>query len=153
MSKFYICWCGNSENNHNFRHKFEGNIPVEFKDNTFILDATKFPLKTRSNCGVSNCRASKELHDGKMIEHEYQPIITEYRHVMFCLPPDTTCLWKSKQDYERQTKGTTCGKTLQDHDGVMTHHFVTSVIIKNKTDCDKIDILDPEDEDTKIIWL
>jgi len=147
---FHICHCGNKEDNHNFRHAFEGKIPVRIKNSGFILDAKDFSEKTLSKCTVPNCNASKELHDTEIITHSYKPKKIRYRHVVFCLPPDTVCQWKAQNSYEHQSND--CSVTLENHDSVMTHHFTTSVLIKNRHKHDVIDILDPEDEDTKILW-
>lgn len=172
---FYICKkCGNTENNHNFRHTFDGTIQVMMENGKFVLDAHDFPLETETFCSVENCTKPRELHgvdlpfmfripdeqkenaDARIIKHDYQPREVSYRAVTFTLPPDTRCQWVMSSDMREEAEklgaNCECNVNLEDHDQITTHHFTTNVEVRNRSGNDKIHILDPEDEDTKIVW-
>lgn len=163
---FYICkTCGNTEENHYFRHQFEGTIPITVKDDQFILDAQHFPEKIITKCGVKNCGKIESAHgvdipeemrspladkdDPRVIKHDFEPEEIKYREIVFNLPLQTKCCWKVNKDEHSE-----CGIRLEKHEDCMSkdHHFTTSVTIKNRNDKDKIRILNPDDEDVKIIW-
>ena len=141
---FYICHCGNTQNNHNFRHPYQNIANVKrdtydtFKE-CFFINANDFPIKTNTRCAKPNCSANISLHGTEIIPHQYEPLEYKYRHINLTLPNDTMCNEKK------------C-KQLKDHENVITHHFTTKVFIENLNENDIVMIHDPKDEDIKIIW-
>jgi hypothetical protein len=147
MSSFYICYCGNTIDNHYFRHDYKDivlvQLDVQDEETVFTLDAKYFPSKTKHKCSKSNCSAEKALHSSQIIEHNYDPIEYTYREINFSIPEDTRCNY--------MLEGKRCCCKLKDHENILTHHFHTKVVILNKQDTDIINIVDSEDEDKKII--
>lgn len=144
MKTFYICYCGNPKDSHNFRHIYVETSKVERKESTFYLDACKFPVKQGDKCSVPNCSALKSLHQTKVLDHEYQPEKFEYREIRLCIPKDTVCK--------------KCSLTLEEHfvksepnKNVMSHSFAVGMDVTNKKETDKLIPFDREDEDRKII--
>jgi hypothetical protein len=141
---FYICHCGNTPSNHNFRHPYE-KIAVVSRDidedcnEYFIINAEDFPLKTGTRCGKPDCTGDIGRHGTILLAHAFEPVSYTYREIKLSLPSDTQCNQNN------------C-KQLKDHRDVMTHHFTTKVVVQNKQDSDIVTIIDPEDEDIKIIW-
>lgn len=141
---FYICHCGNTSQHHNFRHPYENiaKVTCDINDDCneyFTINAEDFPAKTTTRCAKPDCSANICIHETEIIPHAYEPQIYMYRDIKLVLPNDTYCT---------QNK---C-KQLKDHKNVMTHHFTTKVIIQNLQENDIVTIMDPEDEDRKIIW-
>jgi hypothetical protein len=140
MQSFYICHCGNTESPHNFRHAFQKTANIHRNKNQleefFELDAHDFPESLGTKC--EKCNALAGIHETPGLEHKYIPTEYKYRNVKMVIPTDSVC--------------NKCSIVLSQHHTVMTHHFVTKVYIKNKSDNDNIFILHPDDEDKKIIW-
>lgn len=145
MKPFYICYCGNTSDPHNFRHPYTETTCVERCGSTFILDASKYPKKQGDKCSVPNCSALKSLHQTKVLDHEYKAEKFEYREIRLCVPENTVCK--------------KCSLTLKEHfeikekDKAMTHPFCIGLQIKNKEESDKIFVFDKEDEDRKIVVI
>ena len=142
MSTFHICsYCGYPKDNHNFRHLIS-EIPVHRvkKQDTeyFIVDANLYPVSKSTKCGKQGCNGVIGIHNTPGLEHTYIPVEYTYRMVQLVLPSDTTC--------------NKCNITTSKHNTVMTHHFTTSVSVQNKDVNDRIFIINPEDEDKKVIW-
>jgi hypothetical protein len=140
---FYICHCGNTIGSHNFKHQYVETAEIlrdmdENCNEFFILNADDFPVKTGTRCAKADCTADIRRHGTILLEHAFEPVNYTYREIKLSLPLDTQC---NKDD---------C-KQLKDHKDVMTHHFSTKVIVKNKQENDIITIINPEDEDIKII--
>lgn len=139
---FYICHCGNTEDNHYFRHPFKKCCLVvsETQDGLekFTLNADDFPVKKAEKCSTPNCTGKISIHETILLNHKYTPVSYEYREVKFTLPKGTRCHYQN------------C-KTLEEHSSVMTHHFTTKVILLNKKEDDIISLVDKDDEDIKII--
>lgn len=134
---FYICHCGNTSDNHNFRHPYVKTAQVILNNETFILDANDFPVKTGTRCGKPDCTGDIGRHGTILLEHAFEPVNYTYREIKFSLPSNTRC------SYEK------C-KQLKDHRDVMTHHFTTKIIVNNKKEGDIVTVIDPDDEDIKI---
>lgn len=135
---FYICHCGNTKDNHNFRHPYENVAHVTY-DNCYTIDADDFPIKTTTKCSKPNCSADRRIHGTQLLEHKYEPVTYTYREIRFTLPEDTKCCKPG------------C-VILSEHRKITSHIFSTKVYIKNQQENDKVYITDPEDEDNKIIW-
>ncbi len=150
VTSYFICHCGNGQNNHNFRHTFEKMVRVKYKYKTknnvtykvFQLNANDFPkLLGQEGCTVPQCGKNEAYHEDKHIKHKYQPgkkFI--YKHIKFVIPPDTVC----------RIPG--CGVNIIDHEEVLTHPFTTKVVIINKNKRDKVTIEHPDDDELPIIW-
>jgi hypothetical protein len=143
MSVFYICHCGNLEKPHNFRHPYESIAKVERKCDQmnreyFVIDASVFPERLTTRCGVENCFAVPGIHGTPNLEHKYVPIEYKYREINVVLPGDSQC--------------NKCVNMLSKHRSVMTHNFTTKILVENKGETDRVTVMDPEDEDIKIIW-
>jgi len=141
---FYICHCGNTVDNHNFRHPFQKLAQVTYDidgdcNEFYVLNALDFPIKTGTRCSRANCSASVSIHGTDIIQHPYDPQTYPYREILFSLPEEAQCHHPE------------C-KQLRDHGSVMTHHFTTKVVIENLQESDVVKIINPEDEDIKIIW-
>lgn len=141
---FYICYCGNTSENHNFRHKYEdiSQVTIDIDDDGlefFRLDATNFPIKTKVKCDKDNCNADIGIHNTDLIPHEFVPVEIKYKEINLTLPLDVQCRYDN------------CVQ-LKDHGKVNTHHFTTKVFIENKAEQDVVNISHPEDEDIKINW-
>ena len=141
MSTFYICClCGYPETNHFFRHQFS-QIPVQRHKNqdteSFTVDANVYPVCKSTKCGKEGCNGVIGIHNTPGLEHSYIPVEYTYRTVKLVLPDNTSC--------------NKCGVKIDKHNTVMTHHFTTKVDIDNKQANDKILIINPEDEDRKVI--
>lgn len=139
---FYICHCGNTEDNHYFRHPFQKCCLVlsQTQDGltTFTLNADNFPLQKGEKCSTPNCTGKISIHETILLNHKYTPTSYQYREVKFSIPEGTLCCYPK------------C-KTLKEHSGVMTHHFTTKVIVLNKKEDDIVSIINRDDEDQKII--
>lgn len=141
---FYICHCGNTSHNHNFRHQYESitQVTCDIDDDCnecYTLNADDFPVKTSTRCSKPNCSSDMCIHGTEIIQHAYDPKIYTYRDVKLTLPADAQCSQNN------------C-KQLKDHRDIMTHHFTTKVVVQNLQENDIVTISDPEDEDVKIIW-
>lgn len=140
----YLCYCGAAEQPHNYRHAYRPTVRVRRQNNEFTIDAADYPDKIGLRCSVPQCRGAKSLHNTTIIPHDYAEEQYVYREIRMILPPDTICI-KNKGDR-------ICGLTLAEHKKELTHIFTTKVTVMNSTVEDKISILDPNDEDTKINW-
>jgi hypothetical protein len=141
MSTFYICRnCGYPETNHNFRHTFS-EIPVTRLKNpdteSFTVDANLYPVSKSTKCGKEGCNGVIGIHNTPGLEHSYIPVEYTYRTVQLVLPGDSTC--------------NKCKVKIDKHNTVMTHHFSTKVFIHNREPNDQVLLINPEDEDRKII--
>jgi hypothetical protein len=146
MSSFYICHCGNTIDNHYFRHEYKHTAIVdltECKETVFTIDAKDFPSKTKHKCSKTNCVSEQALHNSQIIEHVYEPVEYNYREINFSIPEDTRCNYN--------LEGKRCYCKLKDHEKILTHYFHTKVVILNRQDTDIINIVDADDEDKKII--
>jgi hypothetical protein len=140
---FYICHCGNTSDNHNFRHPYVQTAEVvrdidDECNELFLLNAEDFPLKTGIRCGKPDCTGDIGRHGTILLAHAFEPTNYTYREIKLSLPADTQC----NRDNCKQ---------LRDHGDIMTHHFTTKVVVKNKGDDDIVTVINPEDEDIKII--
>lgn len=158
--RFYICHCGNVKENHNFKHSFENKIEIiktlsEDKE-YFEINAEDFPVITKVKCSFPQCNTDKSIHDtliteearkellednnGIDIVHRFSPVEYKYREIKFILPVETKCK--------------ICSVNLEAHrnNKQKKHFFTTLVVVKNILETDNVLILDPEDEDIKIIW-
>lgn len=139
---FYICHCGNTQDNHYFRHAFEKCCLVVCEKHNdienFILNADNYPVKTGEKCSIPNCTGKINIHETILLNHKYIPISYNYREIKFSIPKDAKCHYKN------------C-KKLSEHSNVMTHHFTTKVTILNKKDNDIVSLFDKDDEDIKIL--
>lgn len=146
MSSFYICHCGNTEDNHYFKHEYLPTCNVirnrDNKEDIFELDANFFPTKTKIKCSNIECRYDKNIHNSDIVKHEFIPKEFNYRCINLTIPSDTRCNYFGEER---------CAYTLKDHKKVMTHHFKTKVIIHNKADSDIVCICD-SDDDIKILY-
>jgi len=142
MSTFYICChCGYPRHNHNFRHEISEIKVYRVKNQSeerFSVDAKMFPLCKATRCAKGGCNGVIGIHGTTVLEHKYIPVEYSYRNIRMVLPVDSIC--------------NKCKIVISKHNSVMTHHFTTNVIIENLRDNDKIFIIDPEDEDRKIIF-
>lgn len=165
-----ICHCGYTEDNHNFRHSFEGKIKVR-KDTIerFTVNALEYPLTTGEKCSFPECKTEPFGHSPVfvdvnlpmeekeklrekyryLVEHVYSPIEYKYRNIRLILSEESTC---NHIEYDKDDNFVYCGKKLKDHKGNTTHHFTTYVHIDNLSEKDKVYIEDGDDEDRKIIW-
>jgi hypothetical protein len=141
MSEIEICHCGNTEDNHNFRHVFSPSTTIrveEKKDGqtVFTVNANDFKShKKEGKCSVPQCSGPKGIH-GTIIKHEYKPSeMWEYRNILFRIPDDTCC--------------NECYGSLKGHKS-LTHVFTTKVVVENKTEYDIVTIKGIDDE--KIKW-
>ena len=138
MSTFNICCgCGYPKDNHNFRHIIS-EIPVTRDEDCFTVDANLYPVCKSTKCGKEGCNGVIGIHNTPGLEHHYIPVEYTYRTVQLVLPSDTSC--------------NKCKVKIDKHNTVMTHHFITKVYIQNREVNDKIFIMNPEDEDKKVIW-
>ena len=138
MSTFNICCvCGYPKDNHNFRHIIS-EIPVTRDEDCFTVDANLYPVCKSTKCGKEGCNGVIGIHNTPGLEHHYIPVEYTYRTVQLVLPSDTSC--------------NKCKVKIDKHNTVMTHHFTTKVYIQNREVNDKIFIMNPEDEDKKVIW-
>jgi hypothetical protein len=136
---FYVCYCGNTENNHNFRHSFQSTALVKKTRNGFVLDSKSFPsFLERKKCIVEQCGASMLLHDGEIIKHEFKPSDYTYRKIVFVLPDDTIC--------------NVCRNILSNHSSETTHYFTTKIELENRNPKDRVSILHPEDDEIVVVW-
>ena len=145
MSTYYVCKCGNTQNNHEFRHPFENKVKVEWKKKVikrtveqFEIDALDFPSLVKQKCSVSNCSALASLHGKDM--HTYVPEEVKYRQIKLTIPITSKC---NKPE---------CGVSLEKHGSILTHSFTTKVVIANKSDVDTVEIVHPDDDEIKIIY-
>jgi hypothetical protein len=134
------CYCGNTEDNHRFRHIFDPRISIDVCEDVdekrmFRVDATQWKLlKKEGRCDVPQCGAAKSLHwNGEkeeekktsVIKHLFSPAgAYEYRSVSFVIPDDTPC--------------NSCGIVFADHK--VRHHFSARVVVLNKGEHDKVEI-------------
>lgn len=142
MSKFYICRnCGYPESNHNFRHAFS-EIAVQRLTNadteSFTVDANLYPVCNSTKCGKEGCNGVVGIHNTPGLQHSYIPVEYTYRTIKLVLPGDTSC--------------NKCKVKIDKHNTVMTHHFLAKVSVENRGDNDQVFIMNPEDEDRKVIW-
>jgi hypothetical protein len=155
MNKMHICYCGNTEDPHRFRHSFQETAEVEHTENydAFVFSGEKFPFRKKETCSFPSCVYPRSFHvlnekDEKLLKetqqgdpisitHEYTPSIKTYREVRFVLPLCSTCRL--------------CNTTLEDHaektDG---HIFTTKVILRDKTESDVLIVESCIDEDDKV---
>ena len=166
---FYICWCGNRESNHNFKHSFSPSVKVIREKDSFILSALDYPVKEGEKCTVPGCTAQKAIHRKKdtprlseilnpttIIDHDFQPEKYSYRDVKFSVPPDARCLHIGEK-CRCHTRGgrDSCGLTLGSHHTqckcVLNHHFTTKISILHLERYDKTSIFSRENEDVKIL--
>jgi hypothetical protein len=141
---FYICHCGNTVDNHNFRHEYKNICRVarnidENLNEFYVLNAEDFPVKKGVKCGKKDCHSHQNVHETQILQHKFEPFDYNYREIKFTLPYDSVC--------NREN----C-VILKNHHKVLTHHFTTKITILNKNENDLVYICDPEDEDNKIIW-
>lgn len=119
---FSLCYCGNPENDHYFRHIFEPKIKITKYSNDegdrFETDANDWPAKKHvGSCSFPQCSAGEPLH-GTIIKHEFKPKENyEWHEISFKLPLNTRCR--------------VCKEFSQDHES-LTHHFTTKVDVVNK---------------------
>lgn len=133
---YNICHCGNTCENHNFRHPFQEVTNVFFQDKHYVINASDFPVKTSTKCTAGDCVALPSLHDTLTLKHKYVPVEYTYREINFTLPIDSYCV--------------VCNMMLKNHGKVMTHIFTVEMKILNKEEYDKLNVIHPEDEDIKI---
>lgn len=156
MLKYNICHCGRQESDHYCKHKYhttttvkkiEKKLDFKLKENTtdiiiaettFYINCLDFNLEEGIKCSVNSCKALKSLHKTQVIEHEFQPAIYKFRTIRFYVPEETVC--------------NKCPNTLTNHENVMTHHFTTKIIFEDINESDKVIIINPVNEDKKIIY-
>lgn len=157
MSIFYICWCGNTQDDHNFKHEYDPCIEVHKTDgNAFSFSALSFPVKKEERCSVRYCTATKWVHRKPsnrvseiinpvtIIDHEFDPVPYMYREIKFSVPEGTHCIHKN-------SKGELCGIPISTHSRLLPdHHFTIKVLIKDIDEKDKVKITYRKDEDLKI---
>jgi hypothetical protein len=161
---FYICWCGNRESNHNFKHPFSPSVKVTRENNSFILSALDYPVKEGEKCTVPECTAQKSVHRKRdtprlseilnpttIIDHDFQPNKYTYREIKFSIPPDTKCLYTYGHD-ELHLCNITLESHCNTHGHTISHHFTTKIDIQDVEKDDKISIFSRENEDMKIIY-
>lgn len=163
---FYICWCGNREDNHNFKHPFSSCVKVTHEKDSFILSALDYPVKEGEKCTIPGCTAQKGVHRKKdtprlseilnpttIIDHDFQPEKYTYREVKFSVPPDAICIYTG-DTCRCDGKTKPCGLPLNSHSNTcrcpMNHHFTTKIDIQHLEKDDKITIFSRENEDVKI---
>ena len=143
MSTFYVCWCGNTADNHNYRHDFEKRVKVNrtVTDGyeNFVIDASDYCVQTKTICSIPQCVYGQLIHESTVVPHAFSPTVKEFRDIKLTLPDDAKC------------KVNGC-VTLGEHESVHTHHFETRVKIINREEKDNIFIVSGKDEDIKIIW-
>jgi hypothetical protein len=140
-----ICHCGNTIDNHNFRHVYEnvGKVSRELDDNGneyYVLDSAKYREKVKQKCARPNCTGDIGIHGTLLLDHVFEPVLYKYREINFTIPLDSQCIYP------------VCKYSCKDHGKVMTHHFTTSVKIEGRQENDVVKINHPEDEDIKIKW-
>jgi hypothetical protein len=140
---FYICHCGFTKDNHNFKHDYKDTALVfrtmdSQNNETFVLDANHFPVRKGVKCGKENCISTKPIHNTEIVRHLFEPFNYDYREINLTLPEDTMCSYKN------------CKSVLKNHKNVMTHIFETKAEILNKTEYDVLSVIDSEDDDFKI---
>lgn len=138
MSTFNIC-ChrGYPNDDHNFRHNIS-EIQIRRDDDCFTVDANLYPVSKSTKCAKEGCNGVIGIHNTPGLEHYYIPVEYSYRKVQVVLPIDTSC--------------NKCKVAIDKHHTVMTHHFTTKVYIENRQIHDQIFIMNPEDQDRKVIW-
>lgn len=166
MSTFYICHCGNTKDHHNFRHRFEKTVCVKHTIldgcDKFEMDIQKFPVRIGTKCAVPQCSLIAGLHGTRVLEHEFQPIEYSYHDAKFTVPKATKCSYIINK-YTVEESKTGCATTIEKLGKCMLslekhtemsqlHPFTTKIVFKHKTDNDKITVVDPEDDDIKIVW-
>ena len=87
-STYYVCKCGHSQNDHQFRHQFENSIKVNRKiieikrtREEFEIDATDFPTETKMKCSKPDCNAPESRHTSLLISHPYSPEEIKYHKI------------------------------------------------------------------------
>jgi hypothetical protein len=94
---FYICWCGNKEDNHQFKHTYEKKIlvkdlssppdardpdtdaPLELKaTSAFVLDSNDFETLKNYKCKNEDCTMAKNLHEKDVLGHKYLKRVTNH---------------------------------------------------------------------------
>jgi len=125
-----LCYCGSSEDPHNFRHIFDPRIFIDKCENEggefYRIDAADFEGKTvDGRCTIPQCTAGKSLH-GPVIKHVFSPSESfTVRAINLTLPLDTLCR--------------VCKEKLEDHTS-MTHAFTTKIVVENKTEHDTLTV-------------
>jgi len=142
-----ICFCGNDEKNHNFRHEFEGKVNVAF-GTMFLLRARDYPEEQAEICGFPKCSIGKSLHRSlytrEQLEllnketqttHEYVPLKIVRRKVNFTLPLNTCC--------------SLCFQPLSSHSS--QHIFQAPVRVVGLEKYDQVNLRHPTNIDFKIV--
>jgi hypothetical protein len=128
VKEISCCDCGCTKDNHRFRHVFkEHHVVKKYTDNKgdyFSLNAVDFDLKIKEgDCRVPQCSSKKPLH-GVIIQHEFDPLVTTYREILFKLPLDSVCRYYN------------CKGTVGSHPP--GHIFRTYVDIVGREDSDNV---------------
>lgn len=138
-SELEICYCGFSNENHKFRHKFEGfTIYKNNDENCYELNAEDFKNYQDIICQIPNCRYSKNIHGTDIVNHDFKPKKNNYRKINFAVPETTIC---NKKD---------CNISLINHGDDLTHLFCLKLRILNKNENDIVKVEHPLDEEIKI---
>lgn len=131
-NKFFICSCGFMENNHHFWHEYKDTIEISEEKGGFLFDAESFQIKTkRSDCLVPQCGRNKYMHDTGVIPHPFVDKEVMFREVKFSIPETYKCVG--------------CKQEFKEHFiGKSKCNFDIKIMIKNLTDSDVVNILDPD---------
>jgi hypothetical protein len=101
------------------------------------MNANDFQKLDKSIC--VHCALERDCH-GSIVEHSYKEVKFTYRHIRFSLPLSTKCI--------------VCQKDLAGHSTKMNdHHFTVKFNVKNKQPQDVVEVINPEDDETKIILV
>jgi len=95
IKSYKICHCGFTEDNHEFRHRFEESATINIHDEKIVeFDCNEFETleKTSQNCKYPQCNASKSLHGSIITKHEFISDDPEYyRNIYIELPGYIKC--------------------------------------------------------------
>lgn len=131
--KYKICWCGNDQDNHRFKHNYEPIIFVKKKSKKIILNANNYPTKHLHRC--EDCTAIEVIHDGFNVKHDYKRIDFDRREINFSIPQQHKC-------YQ-------CDVVLSEHDSIF-HPFTIRMKIYNHKPDDLITVIDKKNSFRKI---
>jgi hypothetical protein len=108
---FYICFCGYTSDNHNFRHEYRDTVLITKKEYRYVMNVTQYPEYTLEKCGVEQCAKPKALH-GSIINHEYVPTKMTNRKINLAVKNNMTCCvcFKPKHAHTTLTKYLKCNK-------------------------------------------
>lgn len=136
---YQICHCGHPKDTHHFRHPYKDVTPVTFnaEKQCYEIVASEFPEQTSTKCAVPNCDGLRGLHQTTLIEHAYQPVVTKYRQLNFCVLPGTIC--------------SMCNTAYSMHKrGTDLHPFTMRLYVTGMEKQDKVRGMDDEEDEVRV---